>query len=77
MLVTGEMWSINVKVGDVIYGRPLSMFRKGLASEMSYQVRSKFEEGGIEGFDVNDGLDDDAVQEHFCLARNLTKNITI
>ncbi len=43
---------------------------------MSYQVRSKFEEGCIEGFDVNDGLNVDAVQEHLCLATNLTEIIT-
>ena len=37
----------------------------------NYQFWCKLEQGGVEGLDVDDRLDDDAVQEHLGLVRHL------
>ena len=40
-------------------------------TDLAYQAWREFKEGGVEGLDVDDGLDDDAVQKYLRLSTDL------
>jgi hypothetical protein len=39
--------------------------------DLAYQAWREFKEGGVEGLDVDDGLNDDAVQKYLRLSTDL------